>query len=770
MRRSISTKLLIVAGAAIGVLLLLAVILLTTQTQHTVGSLSDNYSQSLGSAAAGDIATKLGRVESTARSMAASISAAHEAGIRDRATIVSLLKPNALSSDLVMGSWFFSAPDAWDGRSAEFAGQTALGSNSTGAFMPYLAQAKGVISIEPPEDSKVYGEEFYDRAANSRKPVITEPYPYEVGGKTVLMTSIAFPVISNGKLIGVAGLDIALDDLAGSLALLKPYGDGRVMLLSGSGKWVAHPDTALRMKDYADPGAEQVKTALSTGKDVQIEGVRAGKAAMDRLISPVHLAGLDATWGVVVDAPKSTVQAPVRNLTISVIIGGLVMLGALLTALFFAVRTLVQRPLARATSSVEALSAGRYDDAVPGVDGQDELGAVARALEAFRHELADARRLRKEQEDLRAAAEAERMRTAENEARAARDLAVVVDGLGAGLAQLSAGDLTARVRHDVAPQYEKLKSDFNGAIVKLQDAMRVVVANTNTIGSGAGEISQAADDLSRRTEQQAASLEETAAALDEITATVKKTAEGADHARVVVATARTDAEHSGGVVTRAVAAMGEIEKSAGEIGNIIGVIDEIAFQTNLLALNAGVEAARAGEAGRGFAVVASEVRALAQRSADAAKEIKVLISASSTQVGQGVQLVAETGNALERIVTQVGEITGIVSEIAASAQEQATGLQQVNAAVNQMDQVTQQNAAMVEESTAASHALASEAENLAKLMGQFDLGGPSAADASVKRAHRTASRPAVRSGGHGSGAATAGKLRVVNGEADWDEF
>src|SRR5690606_18841880 len=261
---------------------------------------------------------------------------------------------------------------------------------------------------------------------------------------------------------------------------------------------------------------------------------------------------------------------------------------------------------------------------------------------------------------------------------------------------------------------------------QLQDAMSVVVTNVSAIRSGSGEISQAADDLSRRTEQQAASLEETAAALDQITATVNRTAAGARQASDTVQAAKGDAETSGNVVRDAVSAMGAIEKSAQEITQIIGVIDEIAFQTNLLALNAGVEAARAGDAGRGFAVVASEVRALAQRSAEAAKEIKVLISASTSQVNSGVSLVGQTGEALQRIVSRVAEIDGLVSEIAASAQEQATGLQQVNTAVNQMDQVTQQNAAMVEQSTAASHSLAQEAEALAGSVARFQIGAVTA--------------------------------------------
>ncbi len=206
---------------------------------------------------------------------------------------------------------------------------------------------------------------------------------------------------------------------------------------------------------------------------------------------------------------------------------------------------------------------------------------------------------------------------------------------------------------------------------------------------------------------------------------------------------RADAEQSDAVVNDAVAAMNSIERSAGQIGSIIGVIDEIAFQTNLLALNAGVEAARAGDAGRGFAVVASEVRALAQRSAEAAKEIKALIQVSSQQVGHGVKLVGETGTVLRRIVDQVARITISVSEIAASAQEQATGLNQVNTAVNQMDQVTQQNAAMVEQATAAGHALSGEASELQRLTSHFKLddAGASGRDEAAARPGSGRARP-----------------------------
>jgi methyl-accepting chemotaxis protein len=398
-------------------------------------------------------------------------------------------------------------------------------------------------------------------------------------------------------------------------------------------------------------------------------------------------------------------------------------------------------PISAMTAAMRRLAAQDMAVEIPGVGRHDEIGEMAGAVQVFKDNALQARTLEREQGEAqeRRVTEDARVRREAELSAAAEAATLVVGSIGLGLERLAAGDLTFRLDTALPEAYETLRSNLNAAMTELQDVIRSIVTNTAGLRSGTEEITQASDDLSRRTEQQAASLEETAAALDQITATVRKTAEGAKQTQEVVTRTRADAELSGEVVRQAVAAMNGIDESSQQISQIIGVIDEIAFQTNLLALNAGVEAARAGDAGRGFAVVASEVRALAQRSAEAAREIKTLISASAKQVGAGVKLVGETGEALERIVTQVGEITVSVSEIAASAQEQATALHEVNTAINQMDQVTQQNAAMVEESTAASHTLAQETAELVRLTERFDVG-----DASRSRPNaRPARRPAA---------------------------
>ncbi len=379
-------------------------------------------------------------------------------------------------------------------------------------------------------------------------------------------------------------------------------------------------------------------------------------------------------------------------------------------------------PLATLRDAMGKLMGGDLTVALPFAGRPDDIGLMADAVHRFRDDALEKTRMAGEAASARASAEAEREAAGAEGARRAADQAQVVRRLADSLHRLSDGDLTVRLTEPFAEDYEGLRADFNRAVEGLEGAMSAVVSAVSGLNAGAGGIAQAADDLSRRSEAQAASLEETAAALDEITATVRKTASGAQEAYQAVSQAQNEAGRSREVVASAVEAIGGIEASSRQVAQIITVIDEIAFQTNLLALNAGVEAARAGEAGRGFAVVAQEVRALAQRSAEAAKEIKTHIGDSERQVESGVALVGAAGETLQRIAGQVGAISSVITEIAASAQEQAAGLSQVNTAVNSMDQGTQATTAMASRSAASSQALLAEVRGLAELVQRFKVG------------------------------------------------
>ncbi|MDX7953649.1 methyl-accepting chemotaxis protein [Lichenihabitans sp. Uapishka_5] len=502
---------------------------------------------------------------------------------------------------------------------------------------------------------------------------------------------------------GIADLIISQtpDTDKAAIALIAASKEQFVGFMDGSAALL--PDHAAAFNDLKAKGLQAINTScaetmrLAASNDAAV--LDQTRTSYNKACGPDTKAAADAIKTMVDNLLVETKRindatSDITNATIlttwATILGGLAVVAALG---FVALRMWVSTPINALARNLSAIAGGAYDTAIEGAERRDEIGTIAKVAQVFK--VTGTEKIALEAETARQREAAETLRRQEERERqdAAAKQETVVTGLGAGLVRLSDGDLTVRLVTPFPAEYEKLRDDFNAAIDKLQTTIVTVVGATGSIRSGTSEISSAADDLSRRTEQQAASLEETAAALDQITATVKRTSEGALEARSAVASTKADAEQSGDVVGRAVQAMSAIESSSQQISQIIGVIDEIAFQTNLLALNAGVEAARAGEAGRGFAVVASEVRALAQRSAEAAKDIKGLISASRGHVDQGVALVGETGKALERIVGQVTAVSRIISDIAASAQEQAAGLDQVNTAINQMDQVTQQNAA-----------------------------------------------------------------------------
>ncbi len=446
---------------------------------------------------------------------------------------------------------------------------------------------------------------------------------------------------------------------------------------------------------YAQQGAEP---KLFTG--VPRVGDPADSQAAYALSAPFNLFG--EKWGIVIQKDEVEVLQEVEAAFYKQLIVSAAAIAAVL-ALGLLIGRSITKPLDRVTGAIHRISEGSYDVTVTDTDRTDELGDIAKAVEQQRVALIEARE-----------AEEERNRQQEQ-------LRIVVERMRDGMQRLADGDLSATIDQTFSQEYEVLRVNYNQTLNKLNATISQVVGVAESIRARSNEINHASVDLSRRTENQAAALEETAAALDALTVSVKANASGASEVETTVRTTRAEAEESGKVVKAAVSKMTEIQRSSEQISNISGTIEDIAFQTNLLALNAGVEAARAGDAGKGFAVVASEVRALAQRSSDAAKEIKALITSSGQHVRTGVDQVNRAGTVIENIVGRVAHISDLVSNIAAGAAEQSSGLGEINIGVTQLDRVTQQNAAMVEESSAASQGLQQDATTLAGLVGHFRI-------------------------------------------------
>jgi methyl-accepting chemotaxis protein/methyl-accepting chemotaxis protein-1 (serine sensor receptor) len=712
----------IFAVAAAGVVTTIAAAgVLFTVSYETIRSQALSQMGLMATENALDIEKRMEKGKQIVHSLETTVSVMKVANHADRDHADQLMKTLLEDNAMALGVWTGWDENAFDGKDKDFAG--TKGHDASGRYMPYWVRSGDTIIKEVLVDYTVPGAgDYYIQPHDSQKMVIIEPYVYPIDGKPVLMTSITQPIMLDGKAVGVAGIDLSLNDLGKELSALKPMGDGVVGLVTAAGNIVSHPDSALNGKTLKDAAGETEGWADLIANPGSPRAIHSVDGDTHYAVAvPVDMTP-DNKWFAIVSVPEKTVFAKLDEM---VWISGLIIAAAALLlglAGWLIARRFVGR-IENVIGQTLDIANGKLDVVLTDREKKDELGDLSRSLGI----LLDGNRrrieLEHETERSRRTQESERSERARLAQEQEEEIRFAVDELANGLNRLSNGDMTVRLGRPFTGALEAIRADFNNSVEKLEAAMISFSENAKTIQTGAQEIRSAADDLSRRTEQQAASVEETAAALEEITTSVKDSTHRAEEAGQLVSRTKEGAEKSGEVVRNAVSAMSAIEQSSESISNIIGVIDEIAFQTNLLALNAGVEAARAGDAGKGFAVVAQEVRELAQRSANAAKEIKSLITSSGEQVKRGVTLVGETGKALETIVSEVQDINRNVQAIVQAAREQSTGLQEINAAVNQMDQATQKNAAMVEESNAASHTLATEVTALSGRLAQFNLGG-----------------------------------------------
>lgn len=735
--RSIIASLTIVVAAAIVLVLAVSNTITILDTSDRVKELTLNRAEFEARSIANDISGSIGELAGASNAMAGAVARAHQAGYLDRVKLIDVIKANVLHNPLIFGSWFAEEPAAFDGKSPQLIG-TEFGAGKDGAFNPYWTKEKsGDLKFSAFESD--YKADWYSLAAATRQGAMSQPFIETATGDNNVTASVAYPVVSGDKLIGVYGVDVSLTALSAKLKSIRPFEKGRVTLVSQTGKWIVGTKDDQVMQDYKDTSPDIVQKALIDLKPAVIPEIAGDEGeSYKRIVYPFSLPDLNTHWAILVDMPDDAISQPVREQTLAMMAGGIATLLAVVAALYLASVYFIRKPLRMLVGDVQGLMAGNFAIEIKGKARRDEVGDVAKALEQFRFTLSDNDRLHCEIESQRAATEKDRT-TADKERREMSEKQqFVVGSLAEALAALSAGRLGYRLTGDFSVEYEALKRDFNRALETIDAAMSTIDQSVELVESEAAHIANGAADLSRRTEQQAVRLEETSAALNEITEQVRTSSGNASRAATQVANACADAQRSGDIVDRVMSSMRAIENSSNEVGRILGVIDEIALQTNLLALNAGVEAARAGEAGKGFVVVAQEVRELAQRSAVAAKEIKSLITSSAAQVAEGVELVDNASQTLTRIAEQVMSIDALVKDISSSAREQSSGLQEVNSAVSQMDSVTQHNANMVVATTEATLRLQQQARNLRELVGGFETGDSGGAVPVTvgERAHR----------------------------------
>ena len=791
--RTVSGKLVLASGISIALILIVYttfnVLAAKTRTEEQVMALATQTATSV----ANQLAVSLTEATSAGTAIAATISGYMTEEVTTRSNVVALLEQVAPQYDFVFGSWMMELP----GPTAPKLLTGTEGTNDQGIFTAYWTKDDaGKMGFSTWSINTA--DEYYAGPMSTKKTLITSPY-FSASGEN-LLTSVSSPVTVDGQIVGIAGVDIRLNDLTALLADLHPFEGGSVMLLASNGNWLANPDREKLTTAYADPGADLVNQALADGKMRVIRDMPDGGV---RLVYPFTAPGMNTTWAAVLDIPAAIFSEPVWEQIQFAILGGLVILLVSLGVILVTSRAIVRKPMARLSQTMNELAKGNLEVKVRDTERTDEMGTMARTVEVFRENANQVKNM-SEAEAVRIIADEQARRQMMSELQSAfgdvvdaaiagdfskrvnnsfpdaelNELAGSVNSLvktvegglnetGRVLKALANTDLTERMEGNYHGAFAHLQADTNAVADRLTDVVNRLKNTSQSLRTATGEILAGANDLSERTTKQAATIEETSATMEQLAATVLANANKSGEASLKSQSVSLTAEEGGAVMSQATGAMEKITSSSAKISNIIGLIDDIAFQTNLLALNASVEAARAGDAGKGFAVVAVEVRRLAQSAASASADVKVLIEQSANEVAGGTKLVSDAAGKLQAILDGVRETSQVMEGIARESREQASAIEEVNVGVRQMDEMTQHNAALVEEINAAIEQTESQASELDEIVAVFATNGSTAAPSMVRPAARAAAPQAAPARKAATQYLSQGNAAIAT---DWNEF
>ncbi|WP_207458707.1 methyl-accepting chemotaxis protein [Azospirillum sp. SYSU D00513] len=643
-RMSVVTKLLLVIGLVTVAGLSAGILAVVGKSGAQVETLSFREGEQIGHTHAEVVRGQLNHAMETSRFLAASVAGLKSAGPVDRAQLNAWMKAVTEANPEFLGVWIGMEPNALDGRDADFTGTP--GSDATGRFLSYWNRASGTVALEPLTGYADQGADgaYYHRSLTSKRPVLIEPYNYQIAGKSMLVVSLTMPIIENGRAIGVAGVDMSTDGLSAALATVKPFGTGSIYLISNEGSWAAYskPDHLGQPIEKTNPRLEAAKPAIREGRFHSHMSFSTSLGTdVKQLFIPVPVEGTGTPWSLLVNLPLDKIDAPVVELRNATLAGGALLVLALLAAVWLAGRSLLGRPLRRTIATLEAVTAGRSDVTVTDLDRGDEIGAVNKALKLFQENTG------------RIAAMEEERRLEEQRAAERRKL-------------------------ELAAMAESFEASVGGVVRSVTVQATQLRSNAEGLSSIAEETDRQAVAVAAASDQASANVQTVAAAAEQLARSITEINERISHSSRMAAGAVGDVERTNGTVEG-------LSTAARRIGDVVGLIQQIASQTNLLALNATIEAARAGEAGKGFAVVASEVKNLATQTAKATEEITAQIAemqAASGGVVEAIQAIGRTIVAINETITAVAaaaeEQGAATQEISRNVQQAAVGTQEVS--------------------------------------------------------------------------------------------